>query len=94
MELFKTITLLLSLSAVFAYLNHRFIRLPQAIGVMLIALVLSLMLILFGGLHPGLKQYFEGSVASLNFPDVVLKVMLGALLFAGALHVDTTILKK
>ena len=48
MEILNTIAILLTLSAVFSYLNYRFIKLPTAIGIMLISLVLSLLLLISG----------------------------------------------
>ena len=43
MTLFELIAILLTLSAVFAYLNARYVHLPNTIGVMLISLVASLL---------------------------------------------------
>lgn len=50
MDILNTIALLLTLAAVFSYLNYRFIKLPTTIGIMLISLVLSLLLLISGKL--------------------------------------------
>ena len=42
MKLFNILAVLITLSAVFSYINHRFIRLPTTIGIMVIALLVSL----------------------------------------------------
>ena len=39
MELFEVAATVITLSALFSFINHRYIRLPTTIGVMLIALV-------------------------------------------------------
>ncbi|MBK1654200.1 cation:proton antiporter [Allochromatium vinosum] len=87
MHLFDILAVLLSLAAVFSWINHRFIRLPTTIGLMLIALLLSLGLLiapLDSEWHTLLKQLLE----DVHFEDTVLHGMLGFLLFAGALHVN------
>lgn len=85
----------LVITALLAYLNHRFIRLPTTIGVMVIALVLSLGIVMLDalGLDHGLRQYEESFVRSIDFSDVLMQGMLSLLLFAGALHVDISELK-
>lgn len=89
MELLNIIAILITLSALFSYLNHRYIKLPSTVGVMLIALVMSLSLIIIG--HLGFlveEEEVHTLVASIDFSDVLLKGMLAFLLFAGALHVN------
>ncbi|VTU21749.1 Sodium, potassium, lithium and rubidium/H(+) antiporter [Variovorax sp. PBL-H6] len=83
-------------TALLAYLNHRFVRLPTTIGVMVIALGLSLAIVLLDvlGLDYGLRQYEESFVRSIDFSDVLMRGMLSLLLFAGALHVDLRELKS
>lgn len=87
------IGLLIALTAIFSYLNHRFIRLPTTIGVMCIALVLSLLLIGAGQLGlASIEQWVEGLVLSIDFYAVLMHGMLSLLLFAGALHIDLSAL--
>lgn len=88
MTLFDVIAVLLTLSALFSYLNHRFIKLPPTIGVMLIALLMSLLLLLLGqaGLH--LNEQAARLLNSVDFNQTLLHGMLSFLLFAGALHVN------
>jgi len=85
----NTAIVLLVLTAVLAYLNHRFIRLPTTIGVMGIALLLSLGLVGLDrlGIH-ALHDYEVSLLSSINFSKVLMQGMLSVLLFAGALHVD------
>src|SRR4051794_6460113 len=89
--------LLLTLSAVFAYLNYRFVRLPRAIGVMSIALTLSLVFVAANkltGLGNATKAGIERVLNQINFDELLLKGMLGFLLFAGALHIDLRALAR
>ncbi len=88
MDLFTILAILITLAAVFSYLNHRYIGLPVTIGVMLIALVMSLMLNLLGSFGLGLKQQAELLLGSVDFSKTLLHGMLSFLLFAGALHID------
>jgi len=85
----------LVITAILAYLNHRFIGLPTTIGVMVSALALSLGLIGLdaAGLAHGLREYEEYLLRSIDFSNVLMQGMLSLLLFAGALHVDLSELK-
>ncbi len=86
MRLFDIIAILISLSAVFSWLNYRVLKLPTAIGLMLSALLMSLVLQLpfFGGL----EHQAEVMLASVDFDATLLHGMLSFLLFAGAMHVN------
>jgi CPA1 family monovalent cation:H+ antiporter len=88
MKLFNIIAILITISAVFSYINHRTVRLPNTIGVMLIALLGSLALILLGPLSLGLKESTRQLLNSIDFDETLLHGMLSFLLFAGALHID------
>jgi CPA1 family monovalent cation:H+ antiporter len=85
----------LVVTALLAYLNHRFVRLPTTIGVMVIALFLSLVIVAIDaiGVSHALLIYEESLLRSIDFSDVLMQGMLSLLLFAGALHVDLSELK-
>ena len=79
----------LSLTALLAYVNKRFIGLPTTIGVMAISLVISMVAIFLGGLgFEGLIDAEQSLLSQLDFTEVLLDGMLSMLLFAGALHVN------
>ena len=86
----------LVVTALLAYLNQRFVKLPTTIGVMVIALFLSLAIVTLDslGLDHGLRGYEESFLHSIDFSGVLMQGMLSFLLFAGALHVDLGALKK
>jgi CPA1 family monovalent cation:H+ antiporter len=84
----------LVLTALLAYLNHRFVRLPPTIGVMGIALLLSFALFGLDQLGYGaLRDYEVSLLKSIDFSQVLMQGMLSLLLFAGALHVDLSELR-
>jgi CPA1 family monovalent cation:H+ antiporter len=89
MDTLNLAALLLTLAAVFSYLNHRFIRLPTTIGIMLIAIVSSLGLLLLNRLQVAdVYGYASTLFRSIDFDQTLLQGMLSFLLFAGALQVN------
>ena len=85
----------LSITALLTYVNHRFIGLPTTIGVMVISILLSIGAIFLGFL--GFDQLIDYEVSlleQLDFTEVLLDGMLSMLLFAGALHVNISDLKR
>ncbi|MFL6715759.1 MAG: cation:proton antiporter [Burkholderiaceae bacterium] len=84
----------LTVTAVLAYLNRRFIGFPATIGVMIIALALSLVTIGLDALGFGmLRDYEQSLVERIDFSALLMEGMLSLLLFAGALHVDLSELR-
>jgi CPA1 family monovalent cation:H+ antiporter len=94
MNLFNIIAILTVISALFAYINFRFIKLPSVIGVMLISLLVSLALILAGQFSPGIAREGKYLLENIDFRNTLLVWMLGFLLFAGALHVEINALHE
>ena len=86
---FQLAALLLSLAALFGYLNHRLLRLPQTIGVMSVALIASLALLIAGAVSStGVVGALQELLRQVDLRHLVLDILLGFLLFAGALHVN------
>ncbi|MBW2230651.1 MAG: sodium:proton antiporter [Deltaproteobacteria bacterium] len=88
MDGFQIIALLITLAALFSYLNHRFLGLPTTIGLMVFGLLTSFCLIAAGRLVPELESAALALLERIDFDDTLMHGMLGFLLFAGALHVD------
>lgn len=93
MNLFTIITILVVITAVFAYLNTRYLKLPETIGMMIIAIIFSLLLITAGLLFPPISDFAIGFISNIDFSTVLLDIMLSFLLFAGAMHTDGSLLK-
>ncbi|WP_372717408.1 hypothetical protein [Immundisolibacter sp.] len=76
----------LVITALLAYLNHRFVGFPTTIGVMAAALALSLSLVGLDavGIAHDLRQYEESLLRSIDFSDVLMQGMLSLLLFAAS----------
>jgi CPA1 family monovalent cation:H+ antiporter len=85
---FPLLAALVTLAAVFSYLNYRFLRLPQTIGIMVVSLAASLLLLAAGEFFPPVYDAARTLIGSINFTEALLHGMLGFLLFAGALHLD------
>ena len=84
----------LVITALLAYLNRRFVKLPTTIGVMAIALLLSVTLVGLDRLGiSGLHDYEERLIRSIDFSELLMQGMLSLLLFAGALHVNLAALQ-
>lgn len=94
MDVYNALALLLVLAAAFAYLNHRFLQLPPAIGLMSLGLLVSLGLVGLARLGVGAVLDLARVIDKIDFRVIVMQVMLGFLLFAGAIHVDARRLGK
>ena len=88
MTLLSVSAVLVTLAALFAYLNHRFLRLPTTIGIMAIALVLSLVLVALGKLGLHFDSEARRLLEKVDFDNTLMNGMLCFLLFAGSLHVN------
>lgn len=94
MDLYFTFSILIVLSALFSYLNSRYLKLPPAIGIMLLAILTSIALLALGKTYPDFSTYFSALVSSIDFPSVLMGAMLNFLLFAGAIHISMQDLAK
>lgn len=95
MELYYSFSVLIVLASLFAYVNHRFLKLPSTIGIMLMAIIASVV-IRFGGnyLFPNFTDEFYAFLNELDFTELLMGAMLNFLLFAGAIHVKFADLKE
>ncbi|HYV92152.1 MAG TPA: sodium:proton antiporter [Chitinophagales bacterium] len=94
MTLYDTFAILIVLSALFAYLNFRFLKLPGSIGVMVMALIASLILVAIGKFFPDSVNDIKKVLKGFDFSELLLGYMLGFMLFAGAIHIRLYELKK
>src|SRR6185312_11462660 len=94
MQLYDALAILVVIATVFGYINYRFIRLPDTIGVMLISVATSLAIIAVGHYQPTLFREITGFVRKIDFYNVLVRIMLSFLLFAGAIHIDASELHR
>ena len=88
MDLFHVISVIIVLSALFGYLNTRLIRLPNTIGLMVIAILFTLFLLATSFVNDSLLDAARGLIGGVDFEKVLMEIMLGFLLFAGAMHTN------
>lgn len=94
MDLFNLIAIILALTTVFAYFNEKFLKLPETIGLMSIALLFSIVLFVLQFLGVDVEHHGLALFKNIDFSETVLGWMLGFLLFAGALNIHIIQLVK
>ncbi len=93
MDYFAIATILIVLSAVFGYINVRFLKLPSTIGLMVITILFTLAVFILSYFDTTLLEKERELITQIDFKTVLLDVMLSFLLFAGALHTNFQQLK-
>ena len=88
MEYYSIATILVVLSAIFGYINVRFLKLPITIGLMIITIVFTMGLIGVAQFDDTLLLREKAFISNIDFETVLLDIMLSFLLFAGALHTN------
>lgn len=90
MSLFDIMALLMTLAAIFGYINHRWLKLEPTVGLLMISLASSLAIMGLHWIFPGLEivTQLQTTLGDIDFNEALMHGMLGFLLFAGALHVD------
>ncbi len=96
MDLLQLTSLLIVLAGLFGAVNYLFLKLPTAIGILVVSLVASIVILLIDLVVPGftIDDDLRAVVGGIAFSDALLEGMLGLLLFAGALHVKLDDLKE
>lgn len=93
MDYFIIASILVFISAIFGYINVRFLKLPNTIGLMLITIVFTLAVFGISYFDDTLLNAERYIISQIDFKYVLLDVMLSFLLFAGALHTNFEQLK-
>ena len=95
MSIFSIGAILVGLSALFGFINHRFLHLPHTIGLVVIALLASLSIIGLNLIVPSAQigQRVTDVLRQIDFNETLMHGMLSFLMFAGALHADFSAIK-
>ncbi len=93
MDYYAIATVLIVLSALFGYINVRFLKLPITIGLMVLTIIFTLILIIIGQFDDTLLLQERAFIEGIDFKAVLFDVMLSFLLFAGAMHTNFEQLK-
>ena len=91
---FQIIAAVVTLSAIGAYINQKYFKFPQTIGLMAFAFVVSLITIILSRTGIANLEAVGRVVGGIDFSDVLLHGMLSFLLFAGAMHINLDDLKS
>lgn len=93
MHIFIFFSILITLAAVFAYINVRFFKLPLGILFITMGAIISLALMTAGHLFPSFTQLIKQKLSSIDFSEFLLGILLSFLLFAGSLRLNLTQIK-
>lgn len=82
--------IILTCVSVFGFLNHRYLKLPITVGLVLMAIITALIVVGLNFLIPtwGVSGTVQHWLNEIDFNRTLMHGMLSFLLFAGALHVD------
>jgi len=94
LEIYTIISILIVLTAIFSYINHRFFQLPSIIAIMIMSLLTSSLFIILGKFNPAFSTHAVAIINSIDFHTLLMKVMLSFLLFAGSIHINARNLKR
>jgi len=94
MGILELSTILITLAAVFTLINIRLLKLPQTIGLMILALCLSIIVTMVGIIFPQIFETVAKVTKEFDFSELLVNVMLPFLLFAGAISVNVHELLK
>jgi CPA1 family monovalent cation:H+ antiporter len=95
MTLLQIASLLIVLAGAFGAINYLFLKLPSSIGILIVALIASIVVIGLDAIWPAMsvEETIRATVLSVDFSGALLEGMLGLLLFAGAMHVKISDLR-
>ena len=94
MEIYNVITIVVVLSAFFGFINHRFVKLPGTIGIMIISIIASLVVVAIGSVSPEFFYKTIQAIDLIDFHTILMKIMLSFLLFGAAIRIDSKKLKS
>ena len=95
MTFLQIASLLIVLAGAFGAINYLYLKLPPAIGILVVALLASFGMLILDHYMPalGMADKIRDLLIRIDFSQSLLEGMLGLLLFAGALHVKISDLR-
>jgi len=94
MDVLELSTVLLLLASFFSIINLRVLKLPQTIGLMVLAIILSVFVLITGLIFPSFLEAVTSLTERFDFSTLLINVMLPFLLFAGAITINLKELLK
>ncbi|MWW25232.1 cation:proton antiporter [Algibacter lectus] len=92
--MFESFSIVFTISALFSYINYKWLKLPTTIGLMILSLILIVPITLSKTVFPEFYRFFCDIIVNADFKTLLLNGILSFLLFAGALHVNLAALTK
>ena len=92
--MFESFSIVFTISALFSYVNYKWLKLPTTIGLMILSLSLVIPITLSKTIFPKFYTFFSDIIVNADFKTLLLNGILSFLLFAGALHVNLAALTK
>jgi len=90
----QSFSIIFSIAAVFSFINYKWLKLPNTIGLMLMSLVTIVIITLSKSIFPEFYQFFCDIIINTDFRTLLFDGILSFLLFAGAMHVNLQDLAK
>ena len=93
---FDAAAILIVLAAALGYFNHRVLKLPSTVGLTVMGTLASLLIVGFDRLVPAstLAEQLGTFLQDVDFSTTLMEGMLSFLLFAGAMHVSWSNMRK
>ena len=92
--MFQSFSIIFLIATLLSFINYKWIKLPATIGTMILALVAAIVITLSKSISPDFYQLFCDMVIAADFKTLLLDILLSVLLFAGAIHINISELKK
>ncbi|WP_298900276.1 sodium:proton antiporter [uncultured Psychroserpens sp.] len=86
--MFEIFVGIIALAAFLSYLNAKFLKLPETIGVMILSIIVSLLFAASYFIDHAYFNYVTEFARRIDFKTILFDFLLGILLFAGAIHVN------
>ncbi len=94
MSIYSILAIFITIAALAAFVNYRFLKLPMSIGLMAVALGASILMLVLPAFGLGIRGAVERFLQQMDFSETLMKGMLSFLLFAGALNININDLYK
>jgi CPA1 family monovalent cation:H+ antiporter len=92
--MFDSFVIVLSFAVLFSFVNTKYLKLNPTIGMMILALVMSMFILLVKEFAPSLYEYIPTFERDIHFREFLLEIILSFLLFAGAMHINIQELQR
>jgi len=92
--MFESFSVIFTIAAIFNYINYKWLKLPNTIGLLILSILFVIPVILSEKVFPGIYKFFCDIIINADFKTLLLDGILSFLLFAGALHIDFASLAK